>query len=99
MFDILYDNKSSKDLYLEQEFSHTDMEQFSHASFYCQHLKSIYDQLSNARAPVSNEHLVLQLISYLTDAYATVGSQISQSDSLPPFYKACSIIILEEITK
>jgi len=88
LFDIFYDNKNSRALYLEQEFSRTHMEQFYDASSYRQHLKSLSDQLSNVGAPVSNERLVLQLISGLTDAYATVGSQIRHSDTLPPFYKA-----------
>lgn len=86
LFNIFYDNKNSRALYLEQEFSNARIEQFPDASTYCQHLKSLGDQLSNVGAPVSNERLVLQLISGLTDAYATVGSQIRHSDSLPPFY-------------
>ena len=75
------------------------MEQFPDASTYCQHLKSLSNQLSNVGAPVFNERLVLQLISGLTDAHATVGSQIRHGDSLPPFYKVGSMIILEETAK
>ncbi|XP_039689004.1 uncharacterized protein [Medicago truncatula] len=72
------------------------MEQFSDASSYCQHIKSLSDQLSNVGAPVSNERMVLQLIYGLSDAYATVGSQIRHSEILPPFYKARSMVVLEE---
>jgi len=90
LFKILYDNKNSRALYLEQELSNVHMEQFPDASTYCQHLKSLSDQLSNVGASVSNERLVLQLIFGLTNAYATVGSQIRHEDSLPPFYKARS---------
>jgi hypothetical protein len=96
LFNIFYDNKNSRALYLEQEFSQTRMEQFSDASSYCQHLKSLSDQLANVGTPISNERLVLQLISGLTDAYATVGSQIRHADTLPQFYKARSMLILEE---
>ncbi|GAU34372.1 hypothetical protein TSUD_217120 [Trifolium subterraneum] len=96
LFDIFYDNKNSRALYLEQEFSRVHMEKFPDASSYCQHLKSLSDQLSNVGAPVSDERLVLQLISGLTDAYATVGSQIRHGNSLALFYKARSMIILEE---
>ncbi|GAU12928.1 hypothetical protein TSUD_97390 [Trifolium subterraneum] len=96
LFDIFYDNKNSRALYLEQEFSRTHMEQFSDASSYCQHLKSLSDQLANVGASVSEDRLVLQLISGLTDAYAAVGSQIRHAPSLPKFYKARSMIILEE---
>ncbi|XP_058775934.1 uncharacterized protein LOC131650230 [Vicia villosa] len=72
------------------------MEHFSYASSYSHHLKSLFDQLSNVEAPVSNELLSLQIISGLTNAYTTVGSQIRHGDPLPPFYKARSRIILEE---
>jgi len=75
------------------------MEQFPDASTYWQHLKSLSDQLSNVGASVSNERLVLQLIFGLTNAYATVGSQIRHEDSLPPFTKLVPMIILEETTK
>nr|GMD22937.1 retrovirus-related Pol polyprotein from transposon TNT 1-94 [Ipomoea batatas] len=94
--DIFSDNKNSRALYLEQEFSAVRMEQFTDASSYCQHLETLADQLSNVGAPVSNNRLVLQLVSGLTDAYATVGSQIRHEDPLPLFYKARSMIILEE---
>jgi hypothetical protein len=94
LFEIFFDNKHSRALYLEQEFSRVQMEQFPNASSYCQHLKTLSDQLSNVGAPVSNERLVLQLISGLTDAYAAVGSQIRHGETLPPFYKARSMIVL-----
>jgi hypothetical protein len=41
LFDIFFDNKHSRALYLEQEFSRVQMEQFPNASAYCQHLKSL----------------------------------------------------------
>ncbi|PNY04738.1 retrovirus-related Pol polyprotein from transposon TNT 1-94 [Trifolium pratense] len=96
LFEIFYDNKNSRALYLEQEFSRTRMEQFSDASSYCQHLKSLFDQMANVGTSISKERLVLQLISGLTDAYAAVGSEIRHAAILPDFYKARSMIILEE---
>ncbi|GAU41159.1 hypothetical protein TSUD_282330 [Trifolium subterraneum] len=57
LFEIFFDNKNSRALYLEQEFSRVQMEQFPNASSYCQHLKSLSDQLSNVGALVSNERL------------------------------------------
>ena len=98
LFDIFFDNKNSRALYLEQEFSLVTMEQFPDASSYCQHIKSLSDQLSNVGAPVSNERMVLQLVFGLSDAYATVGSQLRHSNTLPPFYKAHSMVVLEETT-
>lgn len=99
MFDIFYVNKNYRALNLEQEFSSTHVEQFSNASSYCQHLKFLSDQLYNVGDSVSNARLVLQLISGLTDAYATTSSQIRHNDSLLPFYKACSMILLEEASR
>ncbi|CAJ2671083.1 unnamed protein product [Trifolium pratense] len=99
LFDIFFDNKNSRALYLEQEFSRVSMEQFSDAASYCQHIKSLSDQLSNVGATVSEERMVLQLVSGLSDAYANVGSQIRHSDTLPRFYKARSMVVLEETAR
>ncbi|MCH87344.1 retrovirus-related pol polyprotein [Trifolium medium] len=57
---------------------------------------SLSDQLANVGTPVSYERLVLQFIYGLIDAYAAVGSQIRHAGTLPRFYKARSMIILEE---
>lgn len=94
--DIFYDNKNSQILYLEQEFSIVHMENFFDASSYCRQLKSLNDQLSNVDAPISNERLVLQLVEGLTDAYTNVDTQIYHGDTLPLFYKARSMLVLEE---
>jgi len=59
LFNIFFDNKNSRALYLEQEFSPVTMKQFTDASSYCQHIKSLSDQLSNVGAPISNERMVL----------------------------------------
>jgi len=40
--------------------------------------------------------MVFQLVSGLSDAYANVGSQLRHFDTLPPFYKARSMVVLEE---
>ncbi|XP_021734510.1 glycine, alanine and asparagine-rich protein-like [Chenopodium quinoa] len=40
--------------------------------------------------------MVLQLVGGLTKAYGGVGTLIRQSNPLPPFYKARSMLILEE---
>ncbi|XP_048502908.1 uncharacterized protein LOC125498697 [Beta vulgaris subsp. vulgaris] len=94
--DIFQDNKHSQAVTLEQEFSPTHMADFSSASSYCQRLKVLSDQLKNVGAPVSNNRLVLQMVAGLTVAYNNVGTLIHQSDPLPPFYKAWSMLILKE---
>ncbi|XP_057251658.1 uncharacterized protein LOC125498873 [Beta vulgaris subsp. vulgaris] len=94
--DIFLDNKSSRAVTLEQEFSNTVMEDFSNASSYCQRLKMLADQLKNVGAPVSNNRLVLQLVAGLTEANNGVGTLLRQSDPLPPFYQVRSMLVLEE---
>ncbi|XP_074374667.1 uncharacterized protein LOC141715081 [Apium graveolens] len=75
------------------------MEDFPDASSYCQHLKSFSDQLSNIGYPVTKQRLVLQLVSGLTENYSGVATFIQQSDPLPPFYKARSMLVLEETSR
>ena len=59
--DIFQDNKNSRAVALEQEFSHLSMEDFSTVSAYCQRIKELSDQLkwSSMGSPVSNDRLVL----------------------------------------
>ena len=57
--DIFQDNKMSRAVTLEQDFSNLTMEDFPNASSYCQRLKMLADQLKNVGAPVSNNRLVL----------------------------------------
>ncbi|XP_060195429.1 uncharacterized protein LOC132624707 [Lycium barbarum] len=94
--DIFQDNKNSRVVTLEAEFSNTKMENFPNASAYCQHLKTIANQLENVGAPVSENRLVIQLVSGLTRAYRGVGTLIRQSDPLLLFYQARSMLTLEE---
>ncbi|KAE9607939.1 hypothetical protein Lalb_Chr09g0335481 [Lupinus albus] len=94
--DIFQDYQHPRVVTLEQDFSTTRMEDFPNASAYCQRLKMLSDQLKNVGAPVSNQRLVLQLVSGLTDAYKGVATLIRQSNPLPPFYQARSMLTLEE---
>ncbi|XP_065877730.1 uncharacterized protein [Euphorbia lathyris] len=97
--EIFSDNKHSRALFLQQEFSKLKLDSLSDISSYCQQLKSLSDQLSNVDCPVTNDQIVLQLISGLTDAYDTVGTQIRHGDPLPSFQKAPSMLILEETAR
>ncbi|XP_074302380.1 uncharacterized protein LOC141633931 [Silene latifolia] len=94
--DIFQDNKNSRAVPLEQEFSHISMSDFSSATAYCQRLKSLADQLKNVGSPVSDTRLVLQMVSGLTEAYKNVGTIIRQRDPLPSFSRARSMLTLEE---
>ncbi|XP_021734029.1 uncharacterized protein LOC110700735 [Chenopodium quinoa] len=94
--DIFQDNQNSRAVALEQEFSTTTMEDYPSVSEYCQRIKSLADQLKNVGAPVSDSRMVLRLVSGLSKKYSSVGMLIRQSDPLPPFYKARSMLTLEE---
>lgn len=86
--DIFQYNKNYRVVSLEQEFSHTKMEDFPTAPAYYQRLEELSDQLKNIGAPVSNNRLVLQLVSGLISSYNSVATLIHQSDPLPPLYQA-----------
>src|ERR1044072_2525037 len=94
--DLFQDNQNARVVTLEQEFSGTRMEAFPNVSAYCQCLKTLSDQLYDVGAPVNNHRLVLQLISGLSGAYSGVATLILQSDPLPPFHQAHSVLTLEE---
>ncbi|KAH1262707.1 hypothetical protein GmHk_02G005271 [Glycine max] len=86
--DIFQDNKHSRAVTLEYDFTHTTMEAFSSVFANCQHLKSLSDQLKNVDFLVDNSRLVLQLVSNLTEPYKGMATLIRQSDPLPQFYQA-----------
>ncbi|KAK4710397.1 hypothetical protein R3W88_004910 [Solanum pinnatisectum] len=94
--DIFQDNKHFRAVTFEYDFTHVNMADFSNVSAYCQHLKSLVDQLKNVGSPVANDCLVLQLVSSLTEPYQGVATLIRQCDPLPQFYQARSMLTLEE---
>ncbi|KAH0672093.1 hypothetical protein KY284_023180 [Solanum tuberosum] len=94
--DIFQENKHSRAVTLEYDFTHVNMEDFPSISVYCQQLKSLSDQLKNVGSPVDNNRLVLQLVSGLTEPYKGVATLIHQRDPLPQFYQARSMLTLEE---
>ncbi|XP_049391661.1 uncharacterized protein LOC125856148 [Solanum stenotomum] len=94
--DIFQDKKHSRAVTLEYDFTHVNMEDFPSVSAYCQHLKSLSDQLKNVSSPVDNNRLVLQLVSGLTEPYKGVATLIRQCDPLPKFYQARSMLTLEK---
>ncbi|XP_015081259.1 uncharacterized protein LOC107024823 [Solanum pennellii] len=52
------------------------MGDFSSVSAYCQHLKSLSNQLKNVGSPVDNNRLVLQLVAGLTEPYKGVARPV-----------------------
>ncbi|KAL9237217.1 hypothetical protein vseg_011796 [Gypsophila vaccaria] len=94
--DIFNDNQNSRAVTLEQQFSAIHMDNYPSVSAYCQALKMVADQLSNVGSPVPETRLVLQLVTHLSEGYDSVATIIQQSDPLPSFYKARSMLTMEE---
>ncbi|KAL9244468.1 hypothetical protein vseg_018243 [Gypsophila vaccaria] len=97
--DIFNDNQNSRTVTLEQQFSNIHMDNYPTFSAFCQALKMIADQLSNVGSPVLETRLVLQIVTYLSKGYDSVATIIQQSDPLPWFYKARSMLTMEEVRK
>ncbi|KAJ9552321.1 hypothetical protein OSB04_016366 [Centaurea solstitialis] len=88
---------ATRAIYPEEQFTNTRLDSFSNDSDYCSHLKNLADQLANVGNPVSENKMVLQLVSGLTKGdYDTIATVIQQSDPLPSFTKARSQLMLEE---
>jgi hypothetical protein len=92
------DNKHSRTMQLENQFSNTKLESFPSTKAYCNRLKLLSNQLANVDSPVSNTRLVLKMISGLTDTYVGFVTYIQQQDPLPTFAAAKSRLELEEPT-
>ncbi|KAJ9547690.1 hypothetical protein OSB04_020233 [Centaurea solstitialis] len=90
---------------ISTDLLHTILEPDASAERAWTHLQDIFQDnkssraLANVGSPVSNQRLVLQLVSGLSEAYDGVATIIQQSDPLPPFYKARSMLTLEETRK
>ncbi|XP_071712847.1 uncharacterized protein [Rutidosis leptorrhynchoides] len=96
---IFSDNQNSRALALHNRFTNIKQDNFSSISAYCQEIKSIADQLSNVGDKVSDNRMVLQLVAGLNESYDTIGSRIAHAETLPKFYEARSMLILEESRK
>ncbi|XP_071738634.1 uncharacterized protein [Rutidosis leptorrhynchoides] len=96
---IFHDNRASRQEYLQHKFNNTRLDDFPNASAYCQELKVLADQLPNVGPKIHDDHLVLQLVTGLNEAYESIASQITHKETLPSFYAARSMLILEETHK
>ncbi|KAJ9540351.1 hypothetical protein OSB04_026857 [Centaurea solstitialis] len=78
---------------LENQFNQCKLAKFPDVNSYCQRLKSLADQLSDAGNAVSDQRLVLQLVKGLTPAYQSRGKTISSRQPLPSFLDAQGILL------
>ncbi|CAH9100364.1 unnamed protein product [Cuscuta epithymum] len=97
--DLFLDNKNTRALHLETEFSNTRLESFPNIAAYCKALKTLATKLSNVGSPVNNQRLVLRIVNGLPPAYDSVASLIQQTVPLPPYSQARSMLLLEETRK
>ncbi|XP_021756089.1 uncharacterized protein LOC110721249 [Chenopodium quinoa] len=98
--ELFHDNKHTRAVYLEEQFSNTKLEHYTNMSDYCKQIKILADQLANVDCPVSDRKMVMQLIAGLTEGeYDTVAAIVSQSEPTPSFNKARSMFLLEETRK
>ncbi|KAK8937455.1 hypothetical protein KSP39_PZI012258 [Platanthera zijinensis] len=97
--DIFQDNKQTRVVQLENEFSGVRLDQFPNATAYCKALKTLADQLAAVGSPVPNDRLVLRLVADLSEQFDTVASIINQTTPLPSFTQARSMLTLEETRK
>ncbi|XP_024969757.1 uncharacterized protein LOC112509123 [Cynara cardunculus var. scolymus] len=96
---LFLDSKPTRALHLQQKFYNTKQASFTSATAYCQELKHISDQLSNVNAQVTDQTLVLQLISGLSPEYDNFATTLQQADKFPSFETARSKLVLEEDSK
>lgn len=98
--DIFQDNKGTRVVHLENQFSTIELSHFSSLSDYCQAIRSISVQLAALGHPISEERLVIQLVRRLNnDDYKVVSALIQQMDPIPSFDKACSMLELDRVSR
>ena len=90
------DNKHSRAVQLENQFSNTNLADFPSTKAYWNRLKLLFDQLANVDSPITNTRLVLKMVSGLTEAYVGFVTYIQQHNPLPAFATAKSRLELEE---
>ncbi|XP_021991898.1 uncharacterized protein LOC110888692 [Helianthus annuus] len=93
------DNKSARQIHLQQQFSNIHLDAFPNMAAYCQQVKHLADQLSNVGAPVNNQRLVTQLLAGLTEAYDSISTVLQNREPLPDFSECRSRLTMAETTK
>ncbi|XP_021746651.1 uncharacterized protein LOC110712495 [Chenopodium quinoa] len=98
--EIFHDNKHTRAVYLEEQFTNTRLENYANMGEYCKQLKLLADQLANVDRPVDDNSMVLQLIKGLPKGeYDKLVVMVQQADPMPSFNKARSQFLLEETCK
>ncbi|KAJ9541136.1 hypothetical protein OSB04_027642 [Centaurea solstitialis] len=77
--DMFLSNKSSRAAALEHEFTNLTLAKCSSIDEYCQKLKDLSEQLEDVDNPVSETHLVLQMVRGLPAEYEIVATFLNQT--------------------
>lgn len=96
MANLFQDNQNACVVTLEQEFSIVYMKTFPNVFAYYQCLKTLSDQLCGISALVNNHSMLLRFISDVIGTYQGVSTLIRQSNLLPFFNQAISLLTLED---
>ncbi|XP_020228009.1 uncharacterized protein LOC109809177 [Cajanus cajan] len=78
---IFLDNKNSRAVYLENQFTHVHMDDYPNISAYCQELKMLADQLSNVGAPISNQSMVRPQFDQIARAMEMMAMVMQQQSA------------------
>lgn len=98
MAQLFHNNKASRALHLDTQFTNTKLEHFSSVKPYCTRLKVLSDNLRNLGVAVSDERLVLHLLEGLSAEYKNFQTQMQHRVPLPSFEELRSALLLEEDT-
>ncbi|XP_022023623.1 uncharacterized protein LOC110923876 [Helianthus annuus] len=87
---LFLDNQAARTITIQNKIFNARLEQFSTMTEYCQHMKLLHDQLTSLGSTVSENQLVLQILTGLTDQYENISLILPQTQPLPDFFKTRS---------
>ncbi|XP_021999393.1 uncharacterized protein LOC110896237 [Helianthus annuus] len=93
------DNKTTRAVFLGQEFAHLSLESFSSMTEYCQRAKHLADQLKAVGSPVDENMLVIKILTGLMEQYDSISTVLQNRDPLPDFNEVRSRLTMEEDKK
>lgn len=97
--ELFQDNKVSRAIYLEKDLATCSLRDFPDATAYTQRLKVLGDQLANVGAKVSDQRMVLRLLTGLTEGYESFVQVVENKTPFPTFAQARSMLLLAEKNK
>ncbi|KAL2900202.1 Translation initiation factor IF-2, partial [Bienertia sinuspersici] len=93
---FFHNNKSTRALNLDSQFTNTKLEQFDGVKSYCTRLKDLAGSLKNVGDRVSDNRMALQLLKGLSDEYKQFRTSVRHLKPFPSFAELRSMLELEE---